>query len=167
MLSRLALLTGRRPRASTFAVVLALVAALGSAIALGGSFKDDFSVPGIESQRAQDLLEQRFPAQSGTQATVVFAAPLDKPAITTALDRISEQPHVASVDKLRVSDDGKIAYATVGYDREASEIDGARGKLEEATTGLNAALSGEVIDGEATGGFPIGEVIGLAIAVIL
>jgi putative drug exporter of the RND superfamily len=167
MLSRLALLTGRRPRAATFAVVLALVAALGSAIALGGSFKDDFTVPGIESQRAQDLLEQRFPAQSGTQATVVFAAPLDKPAINTALDRIGEQPHVASVDKLRVSEDGKIAYATVGYDREASEIDGARGKLEEATTGLNAALSGEVIDGEATGGFPIGEVIGLAIAVIL
>jgi RND superfamily putative drug exporter len=74
---------------------------------------------------------------------------------------------VASVDKLRVSEDGKIAYATVGYDREANEIDGARDKLEEATTGLNAALSGEVIDGEATGGFPIGEVIGLAIAVIL
>jgi RND superfamily putative drug exporter len=167
MLFRLALLTGRRPRAATFAVVLALVAALGSAIALGGSFKDDFSVPGIESQRAQDLLEQRFPAQSGTRATVVFAAPLDRPAITTALDRVREQPHVASVDKLRVSEDGKIAYATVGYDREANEIDGARDKLEEATTGLNAALSGEVIDGEATGGFPIGEVIGLAIAVIL
>ena len=167
MLSRLALITGRRPRAATFAVILALVAALGSAIALGGSFKDDFSVPGIESQRAQDLLEQRFPAQSGTQATVVFAAPLDRPAITTALDRIREQPHVASVDTLRVSEDGKTAYATVGYDREANELDGARGKLEEATTGLNAALSGEVIDGEATGGFPIGEVIGLAIAVIL
>ena len=167
MLSRLALITGRRPRAATFAVVLALVAALGSAIALGGSFKDDFTVPGIESQRAQDLLEQRFPAQSGTQATVVFAAPLDRPAIATALDRIGDQPHVASVDKLRISEDGKTAYATVGYDREANELDGARGKLEEATTGLNAALSGEVIDGEATGGFPIGEVIGLAIAVIL
>jgi putative drug exporter of the RND superfamily len=167
MLSRLALITGRRPRAATFAVILALVAALGSAIAVGGTFEDDFSVPGIESQRAQDLLEQRFPAQSGTQATVVFAAPLDRPAITTALDRIGEQPHVASVDKLRVSEDGRIAYATVGYDREASELDGARGKLEEATTGLNAALSGEVIDGEATGGFPIGEVIGLLIAVVL
>ncbi len=29
-------------------------------------FKDDFTVPGIESQQAQDLLEERFPAQSGT-----------------------------------------------------------------------------------------------------
>ena len=168
MLSRIALTTGRRPRAATLAILLALVATLGSALALGGTFKDDFSVPGIESQRAQDLLEQRFPSQSGTQATVVFAAPLDRPAITTALDRIREQPHVASVDRLRVSEGGQTAFATVGYDREASEFDGsARKGLEEATAGLDAALSGEVIDGAATGGFPVGEVIGLAIAVVL
>ena len=34
--------------------------------------------PGIESQRAQDLLDERFPAQSGTQATVVFSGQLER-----------------------------------------------------------------------------------------
>jgi putative drug exporter of the RND superfamily len=168
MLSRLAQFTGRRPRAATLAVMLALVAALGSALTFGGTFKDDFSVPGIESQQAQDLLEQCFPAQSGTQATVVFAGPLDRPAIASSLDRIREQPHVASVDPLRISDDGKTAYATVSYDREAADLDAStREGLEDATAGLDAALSGEVIDGAATGGFPVGELIGLAIAVVL
>ena len=55
-------------------MVLGLTAFVGGAIAAGGSFKDDFTVPGIESQKAQDMLEQRFPAQSGTQATLVFSA---------------------------------------------------------------------------------------------
>ena len=122
MLSRIALVTGRRPRAATIAILLALVAALGSALALGGAFKDDFSVPGIESQRAQDLLEQRFPAQSGTQAAVVFAAPLDRPAINGALARIREQPHVASVDRLRVSEDGKAKYAIIQAEDELASI---------------------------------------------
>lgn len=70
MLARLASLTGRRPRAATAVVMLALAAALGSGLAFGGAFEDDFSVPGIESQRAQDLLDRRFPAQSGTQERV-------------------------------------------------------------------------------------------------
>src|ERR1044072_871268 len=71
-LSRLALLVGRRPRVATLTVIAVLVALLAGAAFAGGSFKDDFTVPGIESQQAQDLLEQRFPAQSGTQATLVF-----------------------------------------------------------------------------------------------
>ncbi len=79
LLSRIALLVGRRPRAATLAVVLAVVAIIGGAVAAGSSFKDDFTVPGIESQKAQDLLEQRFPAQSGTQATIVFTGALERP----------------------------------------------------------------------------------------
>src|SRR3954465_12666188 len=74
LLSRLALLVGRRPRAAPLPSPAVLVALIGGAVAVGGSFKDDFTVPGIESQKAQDLLEQRFPAQSGTQATILFSA---------------------------------------------------------------------------------------------
>ena len=73
LLSRIASLVGRRPRAATLVVLLAITAVIGGAVAAGGSFKDDFTVPGIESQQAQDLLEKRFEAQSGTQAVVVFS----------------------------------------------------------------------------------------------
>jgi RND superfamily putative drug exporter len=89
-------------------------------------------------------------------------------AIDSALQKIERQPHVVSVDEPRVSDNGRVAYTTVGYDQTATDLDGgARERLEEATAGMNVAMSGEPIDGAATGGFPIGEVIGLGIAVLL
>jgi len=43
--------------------------------ALHGTLPSVFSVPGIESQNAQDLLQARFPAASGGTARLVFAAP--------------------------------------------------------------------------------------------
>ena len=73
----------------------------------------------------------------------------------------------------RLSDDGRTAFATVSYDQTATDLDAAaRDRLEDATAGLqrsgvDVAMSGEPIDGAATGGFPVGEVIGLAIAVVL
>jgi RND superfamily putative drug exporter len=175
LLSRIASLVGRRPRVATLVVLLGIAALIGGAVAVGGSFKDDFTVPGIESQKAQDLLEQRFPAQSGTQATLVFSSDgrLDQGAIDAALDDVARQPHVVSVDDPRVSDDGHVAYATVSYDQTATDLDAAaRERLEDATaklpgSGVDVAMSGEPIDGAATGGFPVGEVIGLAIAVLL
>ena len=101
LLSRIASLVGRRPRAATLVVLLAITAVIGGAVAAGGSFKDDFTVPGIESQQAQDLLEKRFEAQSGTQAVVVFSGDaLERPGpkrdIQAALAKIDRQPHVAA-----------------------------------------------------------------------
>ena len=43
--------------------------------AFGGTKNNKFEVPGTESQQAQELLEQKYPAASGTYARVVFAAP--------------------------------------------------------------------------------------------
>src|SRR5262245_49032853 len=182
-LSRLASVAARRPRATTLTVLAAIVALLAGAVFAGGSFKDDFTVPGIESQKAQDVLEQRFPAQSGTQATVVFTGkgldrPSDKRRIGAALATIGRQPHVTAVEDPfttpdRLSTDGQTAYATVSYDQTATDLDKkARERLENATAGLPAAgiavaMSGEPIDGAATGGFPVGEVVGLLIAVLL
>ena len=54
------------------AVLLAVVV---SANLWGGDTSDEFSIPGTESQQAMDLLEERFPAQSGSSARVVFASP--------------------------------------------------------------------------------------------
>src|SRR5215217_1056563 len=145
LLSRIATLVGRRPRVASLAVLLALLAVLGSAIAIGGTFKDDFTVPGIESQRAQDLLEQRFPAHSGTQATLVFRSDgggLARPgttAVRSALDAIERQPHVVAVEDPftapgHVSADGATAFAVVDYDQTATDLDGsARVRLERAT----------------------------------
>ena len=176
LLSSIASLVGRRPRLATAAILLSLTLLIAGAVSAGGAFKDDFTVPGIESQRAQDLLEQRFPAESGTSATLVFSTDdgkLSERAIQPALAKIADQPHVVSVDDLRLSEDGRTAFAAVGYDQTAEKLDAsARERLEDATAGLEksgvgVAMSGEPIDGAATGGFPVGEVIGLVIAIVL
>ena len=60
-------------------VLLAWIAVLGlvvaSAAAFSGQTNSKFSVPGTESQQAQDLLEQKFPGAGGASARMVFAAP--------------------------------------------------------------------------------------------
>src|ERR1044071_9275802 len=40
-----------------------------------GEFVNNFRLPGTESQRAYDLLRDKFPQQSGDTANVVFAVP--------------------------------------------------------------------------------------------
>ena len=65
---------GRR-RLVAAAWALALAAVIAAAVGLGGTTNDKFSVPGTESQEAQELLEERYPAASGTYARIVFAAP--------------------------------------------------------------------------------------------
>jgi len=59
----------------SLAIVAVVLVTLGLAAgAGGGSFVDDFRIPGTESQAAIDLLDERFPAESGDTANVVFAA---------------------------------------------------------------------------------------------
>src|SRR5215207_7278033 len=52
-------------------VVLAIVVVAAS-LMLGGSTRDSFDVPGVESQQALDVLEERFPSAAGASAQLVF-----------------------------------------------------------------------------------------------
>ena len=57
----------------------------------GGDAIDDFRVPGVESQAAVDLLQERFPERAGATAMVVFH--VDEGAITdAALRKRSPRP---------------------------------------------------------------------------
>ncbi|HWO48127.1 MAG TPA: hypothetical protein VNM41_08705, partial [Solirubrobacterales bacterium] len=59
-------------------VILAWIAALivtgMIAKTAGDAFSEDFSLPASDSKEALDLLEQKFPAQSGEAAQIVFQA---------------------------------------------------------------------------------------------
>ncbi|HQY30112.1 MAG TPA: MMPL family transporter, partial [Thermomicrobiales bacterium] len=104
-----------------------------AAIAFHGEFSDAFSNPGSDSQQAYDLLAERFPAQSGDTAQIVFQANKGitdvavQAEIQTLLDTVATLPHVASIDSpltnpANVSSDGTIAYATVQYNLPAQDI---------------------------------------------
>ena len=168
LLSHIASVAGRRPRAATLAVLLALVAVVAGAVTAGGTFKDDFTVPGIDPT-GPGPARAALPRAVRHQATLVFTGALERGEIRAGLDEIRRQPHVVAVEDPfntgRRSEDGHTAYATVSYDKPADQLDdAAREGLEAATSGLprsmDVAMSGEVVDGAATGGFPVGELMG-------
>jgi RND superfamily putative drug exporter len=151
--------------------------------ALGGTTSDAFSIPGTESQRAMDLLEERFPEQSGSSARLVFASeddtPLNDPtqraAVEATLADAAAAPEVVSVSDPfvggTISAEGLVAFADVSYASPAAEVsEDAATALEEVAAGGEAAgmqveIGGEVGPQEELG--HTSEMIGLAVAVLV
>src|SRR5215208_7417076 len=101
LLGSLAAWAAQHWKRSLAIVALVLVAIGVAAGAAGGSFVDDFKTPGTESQTAIDVLQKRFPAESGDTANVVFAVdsgtlrePQRRVAIERTIHEIATQPHV-------------------------------------------------------------------------
>jgi RND superfamily putative drug exporter len=170
------------------AIVLAVLVALGLlASTVGDGFVDEFSTPGTESQQALDLLEQRFPARAGDTATVVFAVEdgaLTDPERADAIDavaaEIAGQPHVTEAPSPlseagagQLSEDGRIGFITVQYDQPANDIGAeADERLAEAAApaeeaGIEVSRNGQIVDVAQQSDAPVGEVIGVAVAVIV
>jgi RND superfamily putative drug exporter len=186
LLDRIARSASRHWRRSLVLAAVVLVALGALAGTAGGQFTDEFSVPGTDSQKAQDLLEDRFPAAANEGATVVFYADQGslranerQRAIAEARQEIAKVPHVTSVgdpfasDGGEVSENGKVAFATVQYDRPAFEVDRQNAeKLIDAagsaeSDGVQVAMRGPVVDVAEQQLAPVGELIGIAVAVIV
>jgi RND superfamily putative drug exporter len=100
-----------------------------------GEFVNNFNLPGTESQRAYDLLKEKFPAQSGDTASVVFAVEdgsvLDKRAeIEAVREEIAKSPEVLAVgDPLAqgapVSEDGRTTFAQIQLRKGGGDADPA------------------------------------------
>jgi RND superfamily putative drug exporter len=105
---------------------VALAVAVGLSAAFGGEFTNGASAPGSDSERAQRLLGERFPAQSGDSVRVVVraddvgAAPV-RAAVTALLGELGRLPHVTSVEDPystsgAVTPDGRMLAARVYLD---------------------------------------------------
>jgi RND superfamily putative drug exporter len=119
---------------SWLAILVALIALV---VTVGGDLRDEFEIPGSDTQRATDLLESEFASEQGGVLNVVFAAPegerLDTPerkgAIQDAIARLRSQEFKPTEDEAglesvgnpfsedTLSDDGRIAYAEAQFDR--------------------------------------------------
>jgi RND superfamily putative drug exporter len=170
--------------ALVWAAVLAAVG-LGAMKAPGAS-DEGFSMPGIESQKAFDLMEQRFPGASadGATARVVFVAPdgqkvtaaENKKAVEAAVAELGDGTQVASAadpfQARAVSKDGTTAYSTVTYKVAANDLTDAslthlERVIDEARdAGLTVEAGGTAMeDGGGAGG--VAEVIGIAVAAVV
>jgi RND superfamily putative drug exporter len=164
-----------------------ILAALGFASAKAAEAPaTTFSTPGVESQRAFDLIQQRFPgAQAdGAVARVVFVAPdgqkittgKDRAAVVRLVDEVSGGPQVASaVNPFQagaVSKDATTAYSTITYTVQANDLsDTAKNNLRNAArqardSGLTVEIGGTALAAQTSAG-GVGEVLGVAIAAVV
>jgi RND superfamily putative drug exporter len=181
-LFRLGRLCARHPFRAVGAWVLVAAVVLSLASRIGGDYENDFTVPGVESQAATDVLEERFPAQAGETGRVVFHVDegrIDDPerqaVVKTTLDRLADGTDVSGVSDPydprgpTVSADGTTAFAAVQYSEEVLTEDHADEATEAVDVareaGVQAELSGEIAAaGEEVEG---SEVIGLVVALVV
>ncbi len=153
---------------------------------VGSAFQDNFAGGNSESQRAQTLLNARFPASAGTTANVVVETPgpLATPsseahtaAMVRALDRL---PHVSAVTSPftpagahQLSKDGHIGYALVRFDQAASTLpDQAVSTVVDTARsfdrpGFHVAVGGPVVSKAVTASPGSSEGIGIVAAMII
>jgi RND superfamily putative drug exporter len=133
---------------------------------VGSDFSEEFKLPASDSQEAFDLLETKFPAQSGDTATIVYKAEggVESAAVKQKMEgvfaSVAKLPHVSEVASpyaggaAAISEDGQIAYATVQFDTTTNELD--KDDLKKLLSTSRDA-SGEGLQVEV-GGQPIEEV---------
>lgn len=134
----------RRWVIATWVLLLAVVGGLGAT--LHGRTSTEFTIPGVEAQRAQDLLKEKFPPAAGGVVRIVVAAPdgetITAPAQLKVLDGVLRE--AATVDGVidvsrpaeagTVSADRTIAYSDVRFADEAPKV--SEEAKEELTTAV-------------------------------
>jgi RND superfamily putative drug exporter len=160
------------------------IAGVGAAT-LSGPTATGFSIPGTESQRAVDLLQERFPQVSadGATARVVLQAPaghkLSDPATKAVVEQVVGKletgPQVQQVaDPFKagtIAPDGRTGFAEVTYKVTADALtEQDRAAVETATeparaAGLSVEYGGDAMQAEQAQSLT--EVIGLGVAAVV
>ncbi|MFJ8110333.1 MMPL family transporter [Streptomyces sp. NPDC096132] len=166
-------------------IALLTLAGVGAASAPAAG-SSSFSIPGVEAQKAFDLLEQRFPGSSadGATARVVFKAPdgekmtdaANKATVAKTVKELGDGSEVVSVSDPyttnAVSKDGTVAYTSVKFEAKSQELKDSSKEALETTAdkardaGLTVEMGGDALQAQA-GQEALGEIIGLALAAIV
>ncbi len=151
----------------------------------GGSYVNNYTVPGTGSQNGLDLLNATFPQQSGYGGQIVFHArtgtvAAQKTAVNQATSDVAKLPDViksvspfSSPQSGAVSKDGSIAYASVSWSINPASLGTSYlSKLNKAvaparTAGLQVAYGGGAGEIGQTASDLRSEILGIACALVL
>lgn len=150
--------------------------------------EDPRSMPGIESQTALDLMQQRFPGNAGSAdratARIVFVVPAgekvtdasNRATIDALVDRVSRGSQVAVAanpfQARAASEDGSTAYATVTYTAAPGDLtDATKNHLRDAVdqaraAGLTVEVGGPVLASKPKIG-GLSELVAVALAALI
>jgi RND superfamily putative drug exporter len=149
-----------------------------------GDYVNNFRLPGTESQRAYDLLKDKFPQQAGDTGSVVFA--VKDGNVTDHADEINavrasikKSPEVEGVSDptaqgAPVSKDGRITFATIQFKKSGGDVDvkSVKSMTQDALkfdgkNGVQVALGGDVIHWANAEQGGAGEIFGILVAALV
>ena len=156
--------------------LIATAVILGLSGSLGGALKDDYTIPGSDSQQAYDVLSERFGQLAGADARVVVHSSdgrLDPADLDDAAAGLAEMDSVGAVAPPVLSHDGATALIAVTYDVPVTAFVGdeallALQKTTEPLTdrGYQVAFGGQVPENvQAPDG--AAELIGIGAAMVI
>ncbi|WP_119732016.1 MMPL family transporter [Thermomonospora amylolytica] len=160
LFGRLAAWSQRRRWGALLLWVLVVAAITVGSQAAGSDYRNDFSLPGTDSQAAADLLTEHGSPQAGDSVQIVVHSEAGltgvRDRVEPMLQRVRGLPGVADVrspyaDASAISRDGTIGYATVTLEGKAEQVpaeDVTRiiDTAEAAETGgLRVELGGDAI----------------------
>jgi putative drug exporter of the RND superfamily len=177
-----------RHRAAVIGLWLVLLLLLGGAQKVfGTNYSEVFSLPGTESTKALTLLQQSLPADSGDSDQIVVHVDrgtirdtVVRAKVAAMLDRVAKLPTVGSVTSMyspagatQVSADGRTAYATVQFSKEADEL--AKPDVQRVIdtaqaargNGLQVELGGQAIQSATQKPPGYSELVGVVAAAII
>jgi putative drug exporter of the RND superfamily len=169
-----------------FAALIVLVGAV------GGDLRDEFEIPGSETQKATDLIKAEFASEQGGVLNVVFAAPegqrLDTPerkaAVQDAIARLRSDEFKPKGDDAGLesvgnpfsentfSDDGRIAYAEAQFSETIEDEDRDAVVAVEDAVRETVEPAGVTVEYNGEAEFPpveqgTSEVLGLLAAIVV
>jgi RND superfamily putative drug exporter len=173
------------------AVLLGWLAVFSVAVVVSGAvgtrYASNFSLPGKDSQRATDLLKRDFPAQAGDVDQIVLYTPggtvsdaAVRARVKPMLARVARLPDVTGVQSpytsgegKAISRDGRIAFATVTFDKRANDL--SKETVQRVITtaqaarspGLQVELGGQGIEQAQQPSFGFASAVGLMAAIVV
>lgn len=184
LLARLARALTHHWKRGLAGAILAVVL-IGVLAGQGGKAADDFAIPGTESQEAIDLFKDHSPAFAGVDSTLVFSVeegritdPENRAAVERALGEVRQLDDVATIGdpfapQGALSPDGRLAAVDVRYDLDFSDAEKEDGEalIAAAETaeqaGVQVEARGVLVDLASEPSVPVGELIGVAVAILL
>ncbi|GAA1404610.1 MMPL family transporter [Kitasatospora putterlickiae] len=150
-LRRLGEWCARHPLLVVVLWIVALAAVQAANKTVGGTYSDDFSLPGTQAQTGKDVLQAHEPAAAGTSSQVVLhdAQQLSgfQPQIAQAVSSLQQLPHVLAAQSPLppagqpatpggpLSTDGLTGYITVRFDTNPTLLG------DEYLTGVDASVA--------------------------
>jgi putative drug exporter of the RND superfamily len=168
--------------------VALLVGTYALAHTAGTTYSNNFTLPSSDAQRAANLLQSSFPTQAGDRDVIVYEVasgtvlyPAVRARMSVMFGRVARLPHVSAVISpyagaaagKAISRDGKIAFATVLFDRKANLLPKSAPERVVAVAkaaarpGLQVQLGGQAIEETQRVGFGLSTAVGLLAAIVV